>query len=245
VGIVGLGLMLVGFLPSLASAAETRASASLVVGDLGTWVIPVELTEGGYQIVPNSEDGFFVIEETEFTFEAKGSGDIDPQLTFGLVAFNFSGGLLPFTFTFTGPAIVPAGPTIVRSSLAGALTDATGNGVAIAPIVGTNIMINNVTAPLTNMGVDLGPAASHPPAVPTTYTYGAFNAGFIPGPPGPWTGLSTTVQFTLTGSGDFAVLGGLSEIQAVVPEPSTVVLGAIGLIVVVGRYGLRRRRSAA
>jgi hypothetical protein len=237
--------MLVGLVPSLASAAQGRgASASLTVGDLGTFDIPVELTEDGYEIIPNSDTGFFVIQTTEFTFEAQGSGDIDPQLTFGLVAFNLSGGVLPFTFTFTGPAIVPAGPTIVRSSLAGALTDATGNGVAIAPIVGTNIMINDVTAPPTNMGVDLGPAASHPAAVPTTYTYGAFNAGFISGPPGPWTGLSTTVQFTLTGSGDFAVLGGLSEIQAV-PEPSTMALGAISLIVVVGRYGLRRRRSAA
>ena len=232
----------------VAFSASPAFGVAVAVGGMSIdgqeWSIPI-----GY----NSELGLYGIgswdSETEnFTgFDYTGedgthvgiSGvlDPDPSIAYGITVTDF-GAPSVFGFFFTTPIILGASPTVVNSSISGGLTDFTGNGVTITPTAAF-LQLADVSLPVTNMGVDIGPAVTGGPGLPgALYGYGPFATGLLPGPAGPWGTLSVTVGFSLSGGADIASLTGFAQI---VPEPSSVcmlAMGALGLL-----YFARRRRA--
>jgi hypothetical protein len=96
--------------------------------------------------------------------------------------------------------------------------------------------------PLTNDGLDLGPAGAFDGGASV---HGPFNeVGPMPGP-GPWTLLQIDVNFEGSGERDNYGLTGSAEKLASVPDPaSTLVLGLLGLgSCLVGHWRARFRTS--
>jgi hypothetical protein len=187
----------------------------------------------------------------EGSVQATGLLDFDPSIAYGFTVTDFGA---PTTFTFsTSMPIAPTGPgTSVNASLSGGLTDNNGNGVTLTPnpangdpdgdgFIEAQIgQLGLGAIPNVNMGVDVGLAETHSGGGPS-YTYGSYIAGPQPGPVGMWNSLGVTLSFTLSGGGDVASLTGFVEV--VVPEPSSIVLGAFGALAIAGVV-YRRKRAA-
>ncbi|MBX9631137.1 MAG: PEP-CTERM sorting domain-containing protein [Burkholderiales bacterium] len=172
-------------------------------------------------------DGYKIVAVDEYEIAiTRALLDPDPSISYSLSVTDF-GAPSTFMFTFFTP-IVPTGfPNLVTASLAGTLTDSTGDGVTITP-VGPTIQTSFVGAPLTTMGVgvDIGESV-----------------GPIAGPGGStWTQLSVETGFTLSGGGDVAALLGFAgivegQLPTRVPEP-----GALALVGVAFAALLAARR---
>jgi hypothetical protein len=192
----------------------------------------------------NKVEEYTVTRAGEWECSIKGAIDPDPSHDFAL-SFTDTGTPTTFTFTATSPMVPPIGfPNTVNASIVGGLTDLTGNGVSVTPaplpLVPADgdgipeLLMSQVGVPITSMGVDVGLPESG------IGTYGPYAAGPTAGPgPGPWTILTTTLSFTLSGGGDTFATTFHSEI---VPEPSSFVLAGIGALVALG-VAIRRRRA--
>ncbi|MBX7168890.1 MAG: PEP-CTERM sorting domain-containing protein [Pirellulales bacterium] len=198
----------------------------------------------------NGEYSFFFTDETNFQVSGGGLFDPDPSISYGISVIDF-GTPTNFGFIFTTPIVPTSAPNLVSASISGGLTDTQGDGVSITPLFADSdgdgipeLQIANVNAPFTNMGVDVGPAQSNGNGSLTTFPYGSFNAGPIPGPgPGPFTELNVQLSFQLSGGGDIASLTGIASIIPV-PEPSSLVLAGLGLAGL-GLIARRHRRRTA
>ncbi len=188
----------------------------------------------------------FSIRNQDFEITLSALLNPDPSIAYAIGIADF-GAPSAFAFLFSTPIVPTGSPNAVNASIVGGLTDFTGDGVSITP-TGAAVQISSVFGPLTNMGVDVGPAQSNGPGSSgALYSYGAFAAGPIAGPgPGPWTGLQTATSFSLSGGGDLAALTGFAQIvetTILVPESGTggsaVVLGTL-----VGAWCWRRRQTA-
>lgn len=173
---------------------------------------------------------------SEFVIEIKDVAMAGPSIAYALAVTDF-GASSAFSFLFATPIAPTGSPNVVYGSIVGGLTDYTGDGVSITPLVGSNVQTSSVGFPLTNMGIDVGPGLSAAPGTPgALHTYGAYSVGTIAGPgPGPWTWMEVTSEFQLSGNGDIAVLTGFSNIEetsAPVPEPASFVLMGGGLFAV-------------
>jgi hypothetical protein len=178
----------------------------------------------------------------EFSVELTGFLNPDPSIAYGIAVVDF-GAPSVFGFSF-GTPITPVGsPNTVNGSIVGGLTDFSGNGVSMTP-TGAFLQSASVGFPLTSMGVDVGPAFLAPAGPPGAFhTYGPFAAGPFLGPgPGPWTFLTVSAGFALSGDSDVAALTGFASIDesgtTPVPEPTTLTLVVMG----VGTALLRRRK---
>jgi hypothetical protein len=190
---------------------------------------------------PESGEYMWSTQTDEYSVMVSGIMDPDPSIAYGLAVVDF-GAPSTFGFVFFTPIVATGAPNVVTASLVGGLTDFTGDGVSIAPALGQpTLQVAEVFAPATNMGVDVGPAfAAGAGAAGSFYAYGPYAAGPIAGPgPGPWTGLSTSTSFTLSGGGDVAALTGFASIE-LIPEPSTIALIALAGL---GIAGMLRRRK--
>ncbi|MEX2187028.1 MAG: PEP-CTERM sorting domain-containing protein [Pirellulales bacterium] len=216
------------------------------------WELPIEIIEGtdrrSFERIYESDvdgDGFRVM--------ISGVLDPDPSISYAIAVTDF-GAPTTFSFTFTTPIAPTSG--IVSGSVSAGLTDSTGNGVSITPAVAlgdpdgdtiAELQINEVgiggPPVFTNMGVDVGGAVSFGPGLPgANHVYGPFVAGPQAGPAGVWTSLQTRISFTLSGGEDIAAVTGFASIEQI-PEPSTMALVAIGVVSMLGRVALRRRKA--
>lgn len=215
-----------------AQAIALQASPSALIsvetgGQAAT--IPVELfsTDKGWGWGIN-------VETAEYKIEGGGALNPDPSIAYGLAVVDFGA---PSVFGFIlGTPIVPTGPgTTVSASIEGAVTDFTGDGVALT-LTGSHLQTSSVGFPLTPMGVDVGPAFSAPTSSPgSLYTYGPYTAGPTAGPSGLWTFLTVSASFGLSGGGDIAALAGFAQIDTAtttVPDsgPGLWGLATLGLL---------------
>src|SRR5579884_1052664 len=158
----------------------------------------------------------------------------DPFLSYAFGVTNPTASTSTFAFFFT-QAVSPTLPTgsIVTNSLSGGITDATRDGVTIAP-VGAGVADATVNG--SSAGIPIG--GSQTSTGPGSFTYGPFNASTTSGVP--ITSIDADVIFTLTGGGDAAALTGLVTATAI-PEP-----GTVGLLIGIGMssslIALKRRR---
>ncbi|RIK84225.1 MAG: hypothetical protein DCC68_02255 [Planctomycetota bacterium] len=215
------------------------------------WNLPIQAIVGSdrrtFQWIYEDDvngDGFRAI--------VSGVLDPDPSIAWGIAVTDF-GAPSTFSFTFTTPIVPTGNPSVVAGSVSGGLTDVTGNGVSITPDAAlgdpdgdtvAELQVNEVGVGgppvFTNMGVDVGGAVAFGPGIPgANYTYGPFTSGPIAGPPGVWTSLQSRVSFTLSGGGDIASLTGFASI---VPEPSSIVIVAMGALAL-GGIAWRRRKN--
>lgn len=229
---------------------STIVDASVI--DLGP-MVQVEVTTGDVRevfevkLIEGDKGWAFdqSFEADEFEISLDGDLNPDPSIAYGIAVVDFGAPSI-FGFSFFTP-IVPTGlPTTVSASVAGGLTDFTGDGVSLTP-TGASLQSSSVFFPMTSMGVDVGPAfAAGPGPAGAVHTYGPHAAGPTAGPSGLWTGLGVSTSFALSGGGDVAALTGFASVEtrSAVPEYGPGVAGAIaiGLILVAGT--IRRRRLA-
>ncbi len=182
-------------------------------------------------------------EQGAFQVQISGILSPDPSIAYGLAVVDL-GAPSVFGFAFATPIVPTGSPNLVDASIVGGLTDFTGDGVSITP-TSAFVQSSGVSFPLTNMGVDVGPGAAFGPGAPGAfYAYGPYAAGPQAGPgPGPWTFLTATAAFTLSGGGDVAALTGFAQIvEAPVPESGTVFAGGALALGIAG-WLLRRRQA--
>jgi hypothetical protein len=224
--------------------------AGLNAGAMGGMVgVSIDGQWYDFQTTPTSV-GFDIPDQTvghtgAGTVRIVGTVDADPEIAYGIAVLDFGAPSI-FSFTFSTTIVpLPAGPTAVRTSIVGGLTDFTGDGVAITATAAANPLQGGISyvqntdvsgnpliwsAGLSN-SFGAGQAGSY-------YSYGAYAYGPVPGPAGPQAGpLTVNVSFSLTGGGDIAALTGYSEIVPA-PVPASLVLLGSGLL---GLAGWRRR----
>lgn len=231
-------VLLAGLWAVPASANDIGRPTAAMTSDGQQFNIPLTQLSKGWAIGDQfqNDEYFWAIETQEFSVRLSGMLDPDPSIAYGIAVVDFG---LPsvFGFAFLTP-IVPTGtPNSVTGSIVGGLTDFTGNGMSLTP-TGATAQTSSVALPFTNMGVDVGgPFVAGPGAPGSFYAYGPFAAGPIAGPgPGPWTALSATVGFTLSGDSDVAALTGFSSIvPAAIPEPASALLLTLGLVSLAAR----------
>jgi hypothetical protein len=231
------------FLTARASYAGVipLATASLTVDGVSYPLAVAPVVEEGktYMVITPTTIGD---ESLGFRATVSGAADPDPSVSYGLGISDF-GAPSSFTFTFTSPIVATGPPVFSNAYVSGGLNNVSGGGVTLTPLLPDSdgdgiaeVQVARVSSggPFVNMGVDVGPISVNSGPIGAQYAYppapaSLYSAGPIAGPgPGPWTSLSVTAAFSLTGGGDAVALTGLASVA--VPEPSTwLLLSAAGL----------------
>jgi len=189
-------------------------------------------------------------------FDRATGGNVDPFMTYSYSVSNNTSGALAVSAYFTS-AIIPAvngQANTVSARASGILVDATGNGAALTYSPSTTsfqsfALSSLVNAPqgdasFVNAGVDVGAQASIAAGTPGSVAFiNTVDSGVITGPLGVWNTMQMYTHFTLSGSGDIALVTGYGEINPV-PEPSDLAFMLSGLVVTASMMARRRKASA-
>lgn len=172
--------------------------------------------------------------------------DSDPAVNYGISVTNLTNNAQNYVYTFPllfSPTFT--GPSLVKSSLTGRLTDLNNNGATLGQIGSNKIQSAIVGAPIQMLGVDVGDTVSFttPGGI---QNFAFYNPGPAPGTnslPGPdgsgLTFMNVASTFSLTAR-DRVSMTGFAEIVPV-PEPSTYAMMLAGLVFV----GVVARRRIA
>ncbi len=189
-------------------------------------------------------------------FDRVTGGNVDPFMSYAYSITNNTSGALAVSAYFTSP-IIPAvngQANTVSARASGILVDATGNGASLTYSPGTasfqsfalSSMVNapQGDASFVNAGVDVGDQKSIAAGAPGSMAFiNTVESGVVTGPQGVWNTMQMYAHFTLSGSGDIALVTGYGEIIPV-PEPSDLAFMLSGLVVTASMMTRRRRASA-
>ena len=175
------------------------------------------------------------------------SGNVDPEIVFGLGATNATNGTLTYSFAFSLPLGGLSVPISTYAELGTTLTSPTGLSAFLFPTSGVGKIVDSQDIRLspflsTDKGVDIGLAKTG--AVGTTSLYFESASGSIT-TGGPYDLMSVIVSFGLTDPGGAAAAGvGMSGkvSQLPIPEPATLVMLSGGLVGL-ATFGRRYPRS--
>lgn len=180
------------------------------------------------------------------TLQVRATLDGDPFITFGATTTNLSGSATTFAFLF-GTPVIPGFYTNATSTGGVSVTDgARGNTtVSTSGIYPTYISgYGTVGFSPTNLGVDLGTAPCNATGVPFTVTtvcnQGSLASSFAPTFYDNLEALLTYQQDDLSSVASWS--GAVTLTATVTPEPATIGLFGLGLVVI-GGFARRRRTS--
>lgn len=247
--VAGLGLLLGVSLAGSASAGTIPTACDPAVC---SWSVTVQgygvVASGGFDI--DDEGNISPVGDTSWDDGAGSSiiinsvsGNVDPEIVFGLGATNNTGGILTYAFSFSLPLGGFSGPASTFASLLGSITSASTGAGSIFPTSGTGFIVDSQDIRLSpflslDKGVDIGTAVTGTAGVPVGYSF--TDSDTLVG--GPFDVMSVIVAFGISdpaGAGATAV--GMSGIvrQLAIPEPSAMLLLGAGLAA-----AALRRRSA-
>jgi hypothetical protein len=251
--------------------AQTQASFSWTVWDLQG----KELDYGDFSLTPvvdgNKVVGYEVdplagaisvstVQNGQLVREAtiesvSGFGLWDPSFIYGIAVTDLGAPSI-FGFTLSVPLIPTVAPIPqIKASVAGTLTDLTGDGASLTPYSlsplapATALQTVRLNPGSVDPGVDGGPAAAlaasgvsgtflayAAPGQAAYYMPGPTAGGTLNGSAGSYSGMVITNIFRLSGGGDAFAANGFVEVTAV-PEPGTwaMVLAGIGMLGAVAR----------
>jgi hypothetical protein len=246
---------------AFAALASLAAASPALAGPIPTVCEP---TVCGWSISVNGaivEQGLFAIDD-EGNISALGnpnwtdgagssasitglSGNVDPEIVFGLGATNATNGTLTYSFAFSLPLGGFPVPISTYAELGTTLTSPTGLSAFLFPTSGVGKIVDSQDirfSPFQSVDKDVDIGDAKTGAVGTTSLYFESASGSIVSG-GPFDLMSVIVSFGLTDPGGAGAAGvGLSgKVSQVplVPEPSTMLLVGAG----VAGLALGRRRS--
>ena len=229
--------------PALAGPMSTGDRSPVVVSVRG-WNPEKDMAESVDWQVPVGDDLNFSLRNAKWSGEdwslddLSVSGNVDPFTSLNFAVTNNAAVTMLFTVSVTLP-IVPVGPlTLHGGSTGGTLTDANNNGIAtVATPAGIPYYRGQIDG-ATVLSIYPDPYSLSVPFAGATVNVPALNPG-LPGPTilsGPALATIGIInQFTLTPGDQFS--GNSFFVVEPVPEPSTIALAALGLVML----ALRRR----
>jgi len=171
--------------------------------------------------------------------------DGDPFITFGATTTNGAGGPITYAFLF-GTPIVPGLYTNATSTGGVSVTNgARGNTTVTTSGIHPTYISGYGTVGLTptNLGVDLGTAPCNASGIPFTVTttchQGSTASSFAPTF---YDNLEALLTYTQDDTFSVASWSGAVTLTSTVPEPATIGLFGIGLVVI-GGFATRRRNG--
>ena len=173
----------------------------------------------------------------------------DPFVSFGATTTNLVPGPVTYTFLF-GTAIVPGLYNTATSTGGVSVTNGASGTSTVTPSAVFPTYISghgSVGAVTTNLGVNLGSApCTAGPGVPSTATH-TCNQGTVQNTFAPtfYNNLEAMLTYTQNDIASVASWSGAVTLNNVVPEPASMVLVAVGVVVLAAGYRVRGRRPRA
>lgn len=246
------GFMAFGILLLVFGISNQALAGPLDCGEDCGWAIEVDGevkangtlsidSEGNVELEGDSQ-----VEGPGYTAEiSKFSGQVDPELVFGVGATNSSSSAKTFSFSFSLPIALPDSPIETYASLGTTLTASSAGDGTVFPISGVGKIVDSQDIryfPSANVdkGVDIGDALTDPagglPTLDAVEIFGLIEAG-----KGPFDLMTVVVAFGLVDTEQAAgrpgqVGVGFSGLvsQQVVPLPAAIWLLGSGLLALIG-----------
>jgi hypothetical protein len=245
-------LMAVGFLSLVFGGVNSGWAGSIDCGADCGWEIAVDgqqLASGEFDIDDEGNvtiDGDPEVSGEGFTAEVSSfSGQVDPEIVFGLGATNSSNSAKTYSFSFSLPIALDDRAIETYASLGTTLTASSAGDGTVFPTLGGGKIVDSqdirfVPFASVDKGVDIGESLTDPAGgLPTLDAVEAF--GLIEAGEGPFTLMSVVVAFGLVDTNQQAGLDGQVGVgfsglvqQTQVPVPAAIWLLGTGLLTLIG-----------